>query len=516
MPTVRDPFVDAVRALGTVGVVTVHWLMAEATWDGEHLRVGNALAHGAAWVLTWVLQLLPLLFFAAGAAATYQHTRRYPGPTGGSGRGGGRPRSRLRSWSGPSDRTGSASSAWGRGPWAWKRRARSERGPSGWGPGPSGSGRGRSGWARRGPWGRGRGASGWGRQSGSGPSRWRTVLVTRVLRVGRPVGVFLMAWAVAVAGLLALGVPEEAVWRLARMAPQLLWFLAVWVVLVALVPVLRRAWLRWRWQAAAAAVAAPLAVDLLRFAGGFPGADRLAWANLLLVWVVPFLVGIAYASDRAEGRSGVLTGTETGGRRMLVAALAAGVLALVVLVSTGPYPPSMIGMPGDAISNLGPPTAPIVALSVAQVSGALLARQAILRVTRTTLGGQVVTLLATRSMTVFLWHLTAMFVVVGLVLVGLGSRLPEPWSADWWASRPLWFAAYLAVLHGLLLVFGRFEGSSRIRARGARHGVRQIPPPRTDVQQAGRPRRQRPTPRIDPVPQPDDLPARAPGPVRSR
>ncbi|MEU2201479.1 hypothetical protein ABZ493_15345, partial [Isoptericola sp. NPDC019482] len=61
----RDPFVDVVRALGTLGVVLLHWLMAEATWDGRTLLVGNALGHGAGWLVTW-LQPLALLFFAAG------------------------------------------------------------------------------------------------------------------------------------------------------------------------------------------------------------------------------------------------------------------------------------------------------------------------------------------------------------------------------------------------------------------------------------------------------------------
>src|SRR5690554_3943843 len=65
----RDVFIDAVRALGTISIVTVHWLMPEATWDGVTLTVGNALGHGHAWILTWLLQALPLMFFAAGAAA---------------------------------------------------------------------------------------------------------------------------------------------------------------------------------------------------------------------------------------------------------------------------------------------------------------------------------------------------------------------------------------------------------------------------------------------------------------
>lgn len=369
----RDPFVDVVRAIGTVGVVLLHWLMAEATWDGTTLAVGNALGHGAGWLVTY-LQPLPLLFFAAGAAAGYQRT---------------------------------ATASAGRG--------------------------------------------------------WGGVVAAQLRATARPVGAFAAAWAVAVAALLALGVPDDAVWRMARMAPQLLWFLAVWVVLVALTPLLRAAWQRWRWGALGVAVALPLAVDALRF--GLPGdlTATLAGANVVLAWAVPFLAGIAYAAERSAPRRPV-AGTRAprrSSRWLLAAGAVVATVALVVLVAAGPYPASMIGMPGDEISNLGPPTAPVVAHAVALVCLALLAREALVRRASGDAGRRVVGALARRSMTVYLWHLTAMFAVVGVALLGLGQRLPAAWGADWWASRPVWFAAFGLVLLGLVRVFGRFEDRRR-------------------------------------------------------
>lgn len=376
----RDPFVDVVRALGTLGVVLLHWLMAEATWDGRTLLVGNALGHGAGWLVTW-LQPLALLFFAAGASAGYQ-------------------------------------------------RAVTTVGGRGWG----------------------------------------GTIVSRLRGVVRPVAAFAGAWAVAVAALLALGVPDDAVWRMARMAPQLLWFLGVWVVLMALTPVLRAAWQRWRWGALAVAVVLPLALDALRF--GLPGelTGTLAWANVLLAWAAPFLAGIAYASERSAPRRPALDRT-TGAvaeplagrtaRLLLAAGAVAAVAATVVLVAAGPYPLSLVGMPGDEISNLGPPTAPVVAHAVAQVCLVLLFRAVLVRRAATGAGARAVGALARRSMTVYLWHLTAMFAVVGVALLGLGQELPAAWGADWWASRPVWFAAYLLVLLGLVRVFGRFEDRRR-------------------------------------------------------
>lgn len=119
-------------------------------------------------------------------------------------------------------------------------------------------------------------------------------------------------------------------------------------------------------------------------------------------------------------------------------------------------------MPGDAISNLAPPTAPAVAHAVAQVCMVLLAREAIVR-WATGPGRSVVAWLSRRSMTVYLWHLTAMFIVVGLVMVLGGEPLPAPWSAEWWGSRPVWFVAFGLTLSGLVVIFGRFEGPRKHR-----------------------------------------------------
>lgn len=356
----RDGFVDAVRALGIVAVVVLHWLMAEATWDGSTLRIGNALGHGAGWTVTW-LQTLPLLFLAAGAAAAYRSSR-----TVGL------------------------------------------------------------------------------------PGRWWRALGGSLLGAARPVVVLLGVWAVAVVAMLAVGVPDAAVWRLVRMVPQPLWFLGVWVVLVALAPVLQRAWRRWRWGAAGVVVALPLAVDALRFGAGLDGP---AGANVLLAWAVPFGAGVAYATDRRDGRRAV-----PHGRALLVTGAVTALTGAAALIAVGPYPASLIGMPGAEISNLAPPTAPVVLHAVAMVCLALAVRPALARWSEST-GRSTVRWLSQRSMTVYLWHLTAMFAVVGAVLLGLGQSLPEPWSTDWWASRPVWFGATFLVLAGLVRLFGRSESS---------------------------------------------------------
>lgn len=379
----RDVFVDAVRAVATVCVVTVHWLMADASWDGRDLEIGNALAHGYGWVATWVLQVLALLFFAAGASAAYG-LRGAPDPA-----------------VAPGARTGG----------------------------------------------------------------WRLV-VRRVPRLLRPVGALVGMWVVVVGVLLATPLPDDVAWTLARLAPQLLWFLAVYLVLVAVTPLLRRALHAHGWWAVAALAALPLTVEALRFGAGL---ETLALVDVVLVWAVPYAVGVLYADARSGlrvVRRGRVVPVAVIPPRGVLLATAAGALALAaLLVALGPYPVSLIGMPGDAMSNLGPPTAPVLLHAVALVALALAARDVLARwaVGR---GRRVVAALAVRSMTVYLWHVTAMIAVVAFVLVGLGSRLPEPGSADWWASRPLWFGAFALVLVGIARVVGRFEDRRPVSARG--------------------------------------------------
>jgi hypothetical protein len=73
-----------------------------------------------------------------------------------------------------------------------------------------------------------------------------------------------------------------------------------------------------------------------------------------------------------------------------------------------------------------------------------------------------VVLLNTRIMTLYLWHLTAMVSVIGLLLLAGGVGLGvEPMSTAWWLSRPVWWLVLATVTLGFVALLGRFENPRR-------------------------------------------------------
>lgn len=73
----RDQFVDVLRVFAVVVVVAEHWLMPVLSYEGGRLHTGNAYAAvPGAWAITWIGQVMPLVFFAGGAAAAMSLTAR--------------------------------------------------------------------------------------------------------------------------------------------------------------------------------------------------------------------------------------------------------------------------------------------------------------------------------------------------------------------------------------------------------------------------------------------------------
>ena len=77
-PADRDRVVDGARAAALLVVVVGHVLMAVVAWPGGVPLLGNLLA-AYPWTqaLTWLLQIMPLFFFAGGAANALSYERHH-------------------------------------------------------------------------------------------------------------------------------------------------------------------------------------------------------------------------------------------------------------------------------------------------------------------------------------------------------------------------------------------------------------------------------------------------------
>jgi peptidoglycan/LPS O-acetylase OafA/YrhL len=268
----------------------------------------------------------------------------------------------------------------------------------------------------------------------------------RMARLLRPVLVFAAVWLVLPPVLGRLGLPGEQVQLVGKVMGQPLWFLGVYVVVVALAPAMVRLHRRFRLWVPATLATAAAAVDAVRLAAGM---HQIGYLNLLVVWVLVQQLGFYYADGTLERLT----------RRALAGLAAAGLAGLLVLTGTGLYPPSMVGLPGDQ-SNMSPPTVCIVALVVWQLGLIMLARPRVSAWLARRGPWTAVIAVGSMAMTLYLWHLPAMAALYGLVLAADGP-LPNPGTGAWWATRPLWLALLAAVLAPLALAVSRFERPRR-------------------------------------------------------
>lgn len=268
---------------------------------------------------------------------------------------------------------------------------------------------------------------------------WHVWMSARAARLLRPALVLLGVWVAVAVALLAGGV-EESILRGALVNVVLpLWFLVVHLGATALTPATGRLTARLGWGAPVLLAAAAMVVDAVALRS--PGVGLL---NVALVWLAVVSLGSLWHQGRLrlDARHGPVL-------------LVAGAAGLAVLVGGLGYPESMVTVDATARSNAFPPTAALIALGLVQAGVAGLLRAPAERLLARPRVWAVVAVAGSRSMTAYLWHLTAMLLVAGAVLV-IGSP-HEAVDAGWWATRPLWIAACAAVLTPLLALLHRVE-----------------------------------------------------------
>jgi fucose 4-O-acetylase-like acetyltransferase len=294
-------------------------------------------------------------------------------------------------------------------------------------------------------------------RSGGG---WAEFVTGRAARLLRPTVAFVAVWLALPPVLGLLGVPDAGIGTAARLVPQPLWFLGVYLIVVAVAPVMVGLHRRYGLRVPAALAFGAVVVDVARLGLGITVAGYL---NVVLVWLFAHQLGFLYAD-----------GTLTRCSRRVPAAMAVlGLTAMAALTASGRYPASMVGLPGAETSNMNPPSACILALTLWQLGLVLLARDAGSRWLARPRVWTMVVAAGSVAMTMFLWHLTALVAVVG-ALGAARIRQPAPGSAAWWLLRPVWLAALAVALLPLVLAFARFERPAPLAAAAAaarsRHG----------------------------------------------
>src|SRR5262249_1893422 len=279
---------------------------------------------------------------------------------------------------------------------------------------------------------------------------YATWLESRLRRLVWPLLPLLVAWVAIVAIEYARGIRPELIRYGSQVALIPIWFLAVYIVIVLLVPAMEAAWTRFGMRSFWALTAAAIVVDILYFVGGV---RWLGFVNYLFVWGAISLLGYAWLDDRFPSPRMCL----------LCAALARAVSRALVL--GGPYPVSMVSAPAEPVSNTTPPKAALIALAIVQ-GGVLFALQG---AARRWLAGRsawtATVLINANIMTLFIWHLTATtLVVLGSYLAGGVGLHFEPGTTAWWWSRVPWLAVNAIALVPLVLAFGRFERPRPIEA----------------------------------------------------
>ena len=262
---------------------------------------------------------------------------------------------------------------------------------------------------------------------------WTVWVRDRAMRLWWPTALFLVVAVLAVAAAGAAGAGRAEVGQACWLAALQLWFLPVYLLLIALTPVMLAAHRRWALAVPAAMAAAAGLVDV-GVAG--PHLHVIGYANYLFVWGSIHQWGFAWQD-----------GTLTRSWWRPYALAAGGAALLAGLVTSGAFQADMVGS-----GNTNPPSIALLAYAAAQAGLVLAAERPVSRLLARPRPWRLVRRLNATVMTVYLWHFVPA-IVVAVVFYPAGV-MPQPaiGSAEWWELRPVWFALLTAVLVPLVLL----------------------------------------------------------------
>lgn len=284
------------------------------------------------------------------------------------------------------------------------------------------------------------------RDAGGGAGGWVAERTWRLLWPTLPV---VALWtAVTQFGDHVLGL-DDGLLAATRGIGLVLWFLAVYILLMALLPALDHLATRYGTGTVMAAFAVPaLGVDVLAARLGYVSSTEPSWVwvNYILWWAPVALAGRWWSSSR-EPRA-----------RRIAVAVAVGAMAVLVVVTTlGWYPTPMVGVTGQARSNTLPPTLALALLASVQIGLLYALAEPLRRWLSAPRRYLVVAAVGGRAMTIYLWHLAApVIATLALVLPGVWPA-PEVGTAAWWGLRGAWLLLNAVLAVPVVLLMARFE-----------------------------------------------------------
>lgn len=301
-------------------------------------------------------------------------------------------------------------------------------------------------------------------------------LTSRVRRMLKPVVTLLFVW-----------VPvnfaidwqnyrtEDFASLLSKIVTQPLWFIGVYIIVTSLAWPLYSLHLKWGAKFLIFSAALPFLVDWMHFGWNIPSVGYLN----IFIWIWVHQLGFAYAdgtllasaSDNTD-RTYTALWKKFGGLFMTIIGATGlffcsgikkfGDVSVLHTIATTlhlddlPYPPSMVGLPGEKISNMNPPTVAIMFLAITQIGLVIIFRD---RLQKMLMRHKIWTFtVAINSMilTIFCWHQSAL-VITTLARFSLNIKEPELASGLWWATRPLLLGCYTIVLAGIVPIFWKYE-----------------------------------------------------------
>lgn len=221
---------------------------------------------------------------------------------------------------------------------------------------------------------------------------WGSWLMHRCTRLYRPVFYYLGFWAVALLILRQI-LPLHVYEPVAGVSTQLLWFLGAYVLVLAAVPLLARITTTRSMLGALAGIYLGIAaVDVLRLGLGAPAG--IGYVNFV-VWLLPAVLGVGYRRQLITQKAALM--------------LAAAVFAInIALVTFGPYTISLVGVAGQKVPNMIPPSLVLAGHAIVLSALAIAAMPAINRWAQRPRVWWAVAIGNSGAMTLYLWHMPAL------------------------------------------------------------------------------------------------------------